>query len=368
MRTTPTPRTANNINDRNQDGSGLWAADMAATTGAAEDELAGTGSGLITVDPARPLAGKVAVVTGAGRGIGRSIALELGRRGATVVVNYGHSQGPAQDVVAELAALGSGDSWAAQADVRRPDAVAALFDAAERRHGHVDLVISNAGAEAWSAEAETPAGLWDAVFALNCRGQFLVAQQGLRRCRRGGRIVLTSSVAATMAGLPGHALYAGSKAAVEAFARCFAAAAGPRGVTVNAIAPGGVKGAMYDANAWHYAPGGRPDMPLEDIDRRLAELCPLGRVGSPEDIGRAVAMLCLPESEWINGEFFLSFHLIGVSPCAALLWLLCYSLSLSLCVCVCVYVCVFCPFADAGENNPRPVSGQVIKLTGGSVA
>ena len=252
-------------------------------------------------DASRPFLNKVAVITGAGRGIGRGIALELGRRGATVVVNYAHSAAAADAVVTELASLGSRDSCSIRADISQPSQVAELFEQVVARHGRVDMVVSNAGAEVWCAEEQVTPSLFDRVFNLNCRGQFFVAQQALRHCGRGGRLVLTSSVAATMAGVGDHALYAGSKAAVEGFARAFAADCGARGITVNAIAPGGVKTDMYDENAWHYAPGGYEGMPAEVIDRGLAGMCPLGRVGVPADIGRAVAALCLPESEWING-------------------------------------------------------------------
>lgn len=253
-----------------------------------------------TRDLARPLAGKVALITGAGRGIGRGIAIELGRRGADVVVNYSSSAAAADEVVAELAGLGS-RAIAVRADISEPESVAALFQAALSRFGHLDIVVSNSGMEVWCAEADVTPELFDRVFGLNCRGQFFVAQQALRHCRRGGRLVLTSSVAASIGGVPNHALYAGSKAAVEGFARAFAVDCGERGITVNAIAPGGVKTDMFDENAWHYVPGGYEGMPIESINKGLAEMCPLKRVGTPADIGKAVFMLCSDEGEWING-------------------------------------------------------------------
>jgi len=111
-----------------------------------------------------------------------------------------------------------------------------------------------------------------------------------------------SSVAATMSGIPNHALYAGSKAAVEGFTRSFSVDCGEKGITVNAIAPGGVKTDMYDENAWHYVPGGHPGMSMEVIDQGLANFCPLKRVGYPSDIAKAVALLVSPDSEWINGQ------------------------------------------------------------------
>lgn len=260
------------------------------------------------VDPARPFAGKVAVITGAGRGIGSGIALELGKLGCDVVVNYGSSAKAADEVVAELRAMGT-NPIALQADISRPDDVVSLFERAMSHYGHIEFVVSNAGMEVWCPETEVTTELFDKVFNLNCRGQFFVAQQGLKYCSRGGRIFLTSSVAAALTGIHNHALYAGSKAAVEGFTRAFSVDCGEKGVTVNAIAPGGVKTDMYDENSWHYVPGGYKGMSMDVIDEGLAKMCPLKRVGYPADIGKAVSALCREESEWINGMF-----LIFVSP------------------------------------------------------
>lgn len=253
-----------------------------------------------SVDPARPFAGKVALITGAGRGIGKGIALELGKRGANIVVNYGSSAKSAEEVVAELAKLGS-KGFAVQADISKPDSVSELFEKAVAHFGHIDFVISNSGMEVWCAETEVTPELFDKVFNLNTRGQFFVAQNALKHCRHGGRLILTSSIAASVGGIPNHALYAGSKAAIEGFTRAFAVDCGEKGMTVNAIAPGGVKTDMFDENAWHYVPGGYKGMPMDTIDAGLASMCPLKRVGTPADIGRAVYMLCSNEGEWING-------------------------------------------------------------------
>lgn len=261
-------------------------------------------------DPARPLAGKVALITGAGRGIGRGIAVELGRRGASIVVNYGSSSRAAEEVVSELAGLGA-KAVALQADISDPAAVAGLFDEAISYMGHLDIVVSNSGMEVWCPEVDVTPELFDRVFNLNCRGQFFVAQQALRHCRRGGRLVLTSSIAASVGGIPNHALYAGSKAAIEGFTRAFAVDCGEKGMTVNAIAPGGVKTDMFDENAWHYVPGGYKGMPMDSIDKGLANMCPLKRVGTPADIGKAVFMLCSDEGEWINGMDTLPFCLFS---------------------------------------------------------
>jgi len=250
----------------------------------------------------RPLAGKVALVTGSGKGIGRGIALELARRGASLIINYSKSADAAAAVVKEIQKLGS-KAIAIRANVSQPGEIAALFEEGVAHfNGRLDIVVSNAGTEVWKDERDVTAEDFDYIFSVNCRGQFFVAQQGMKYLGRGGRIVLMSSIAATGSAVANHALYAGSKAAVEGFARSFAIDCGPLGVTVNAIAPGGIKTEMFDENAWHYAPGGAPDMPLEAIDRGIAKACPLQRVGQPSDVGRAVSLLVSPESEWINGQ------------------------------------------------------------------
>lgn len=251
-------------------------------------------------DAARPFVGKVALVTGAGRGIGKGIALALGKRGANVVVNYGSSAKSAEEVVAELSKLGS-KGIAIQADISKPESVAELFEKAKSHFGHIDFVISNSGMEVWCHETEVTPELFDKVFNLNTRGQFFVAQNALKHCSQGGRLILTSSIAASVGGIPNHALYAGSKAAIEGFTRAFAVDCGEKGMTVNAIAPGGVKTDMFDENAWHYVPGGYKGMPMDTIDAGLASMCPLKRVGTPADIGNVVYMLCSNEGEWING-------------------------------------------------------------------
>jgi len=194
--------------------------------------------------PSKTLIDKVALVTGAGRGIGYGIALELGQRGAKVVVNYGSSKEGADNLVKEIEAAGS-QAIAIQADISKTPEVKRLFQAAIDHFGRLDIVCSNAGKEVFSPEEEVTEQLYDDVFALNTRAQFFVAQQAYMNLQHGGRIILMSSVAATMSGIPNHALYAGSKAAVEGFTRSFAKDCGHKRITVNAIAPGGVKSDMF---------------------------------------------------------------------------------------------------------------------------
>ena len=148
------PATSNNNNNNNNGSAAAAAAEVAN----------------------KPFSGKVALVTGSGRGIGRGIALELGRRGASVVVNYGRSSGAADDAVAELRRLGA-KAVALQANIAKPREVEALFERAVAHFGGLDFVVSNAGMEVWCEETDVTEALFDEVFALNCRGQFFVGQQ-----------------------------------------------------------------------------------------------------------------------------------------------------------------------------------------------
>jgi 3-oxoacyl-[acyl-carrier protein] reductase len=274
-----------------------------AMTGVADTVIASEAPIITNSSQYLPFAGKVALVTGSSRGIGRGIVLELAQRGASVVVNYSSSADAAESVVHEVLALNNGASAIAlRGDVSNPAEIAQLFEQAIQHFSHLDIVVSNAGTEIWKDELEVTQEDFDRIFSINCRGQFFVAQQGMKYLPRGGRIVLMSSIAATAFHVPNHALHAGSKAAVEGITRAMAIDCGPRGITCNAIAPGGIKTEMLDTNAWHCAPGGTPDMDIEKIDAGIAAACPLRRVGRPADIGRAVSLLVSPESEWINGQ------------------------------------------------------------------
>lgn len=249
------------------------------------------------------LAGKVALVTGGSRGIGSGIALELGKKGASVAVNYARSPESAEKVVQEIQALGTGaDAAAFQGDLTEPEAIESLFRQVVSHFGRVDIVVSNSGTEKFKPLSETTIADFNAVFDLNTRAQFFVAKTAYDYIQPGGRVVLMSSISAGI-GIPGHALYAGSKSAVEGFTRCFAADFGKKHCTVNAIAPAGIKSDMWLSNSWRYAPGCDQNSSLEEIEKALASGSPLQRCGVPADIGRVVAFLASPAGEWINGEW-----------------------------------------------------------------
>lgn len=252
--------------------------------------------------PQPELAGKVALVTGGGRGIGAGIALELAKKGASVAINYASSSKTADGVVQEIQAQGVHGA-AFQADLTNVDSIANLFRQVVAHFGQLDIVVSNAGTEKFVPLSETTLEDFNAVFDLNTRAQFFVAKNAYDHIQPGGRVVLMSSIAAGL-GVPGHSLYAGSKSAVEGFTRCFAADFGKKRATVNAIAPAGVKSDMWLSNAWRYAPGCDQNSSIEEIEQALANGSPLGRCGVPADIGRIVAFLASPGGEWINGEFW----------------------------------------------------------------
>ena len=261
---------------------------------------------MVVITP-QTFTGRVALVTGGGRGIGAGIATELARRGAQVAINYAHSRDSAQKVVDTIGATGA-QAAAFQADLTKLEEIEGLFKQVTAHFGRLDIVVSNSGRESFMPLPETTLEAFNDVFDLNTRAQFFVAKNAYDYISPGGRVILMSSIAAGV-GVPGHALYAGSKAAVEGFTRCFAADFGKKKCTVNTIAPAGVKSDMWLQNSWRYAPGCDKGSSLDDIETALANGSPLGRCGVPEDIGRVVCLLASPDGEWINGEF-LAFLLI----------------------------------------------------------
>lgn len=264
----------------------------------------------------QPLAGKVALVTGGGRGIGAGISLELARKGSAVAVNYSNSRESAQDVVDQIQALG-GRAAAFGADLTHVPNIEALIPRVVDFFGKLDIVVSNSGCESFRSIENTAVDDFNKVFDLNTRAQFFVARHAWDYIQPGGSVILMSSVAAGV-GVPGHALYAGSKAAVEGFTRCLAADFGRKGCTVNAIAPAGIKSDMWLENSWRYAPGCDKSSSLDAIETALANGSPLKRCGLPEDIGRVVSFLASPDGEWINGWFILA--LVFIRKSANRLW------------------------------------------------
>lgn len=232
------------------------------------------------------LAGKVAVVTGSSRGIGRAIAERLGRDGANVVVTYAGNRDKAEEAVAAIQANGA-EAIALQVDLRQIDEVRRLFQQAIDRFGKIDILVNNAaGKNIFKPTAALTQADYDSMFDIT-RGVYFALQEAALRLSDGGRIVSLSTSGTVMA-IPAGGAYAGSKAAIEQFSAGLAKEVGDRGITVNTISPGvtATDGLVLDQ---------------AQVDQLIAQT-PLGRLGQPIDIADAVALLVSEEARWITGQ------------------------------------------------------------------
>ncbi|MFE9127258.1 SDR family oxidoreductase [Streptomyces sp. NPDC007148] len=232
--------------------------------------------------------GRVAIVTGGSRGIGRRTAERLASEGIAVVVNYAASDKEADAVVAEITSHG-GEAVAVRGDVADEQAMAAVFDLAERTFGGVDILVNAAGRLALAPLADLDLQVLDSLHRTNVRGTFVVNQQAARRLRPGGSIVnFSTSVLGTAA--PAYSAYVASKGAVEGLTLILARELRGRDVTVNAVAPGPTATDLFL--------NGKEQ---QEIDR-LAHAVPLERLGTPGDIAELVAFLTSPAGHWVNGQ------------------------------------------------------------------
>jgi 3-oxoacyl-[acyl-carrier protein] reductase len=229
------------------------------------------------------LDGKIALVTGSSRGIGRAIAERLGRDGATVVVTYHRNA----DVAADVADRIGNGSIAQSVDVRDVSSVRTLFDTVLDRFGHLDVLVNNAaGVNVFAPTDTLTEAQYDSMFDIT-RGVYFALQEAARRLADNGRIVNISTGGTSM-GVAGGGAYAGSKAAVEQFSNSLARELGHRNITVNTLAPGvtATDGLVLG----------------EDQKNALLAQTPLGRLGQPEDIADAVALLVSGDAHWITGQ------------------------------------------------------------------
>ncbi|MUN55741.1 SDR family oxidoreductase [Kocuria koreensis] len=235
--------------------------------------------------------GKVAVITGSSRGIGRRLALDLAAQGASVVVNYRTNHELAAEVVAEAERLG-GHAIAVRADVETPEGVSALFDAVAEQYGRLDVFVNNAAAAAFKKIMDLKPHHLDRSYAMNVRPFVLGAQEAVKLMDDGGRIVAVTSYGSRQ-GFATYAALGSYKAAVESFIRYMAVEFAPYGITVN-----GVNGGLIDSDslAFFYGQEGMPDM------QQVVDQIPLQRPGTVEDMANAIEFLISPQAGYITGQ------------------------------------------------------------------
>ncbi len=235
------------------------------------------------------LQGKVAVVTGASRGIGRAIALELAHQGAAVVVNYRSAEQAAQEVVQTIHQAG-GQAQAFQADVSQEDQAKALMQFAQKTFGGIHILVNNAGITRDQLLLMMKFEDWDAVIRTNLYGTYFCTKAALRPMmrQRYGRIINITSVAG-LVGNPGQTNYSASKAGQIRFTKALAKEVATRNITVNAVAPG-----FIETDIWEGVP--------EDMQQRILDLIPMGRKGTPEEVAYVVAFLASERAGYITGQ------------------------------------------------------------------
>lgn len=243
----------------------------------------------------KSLEGKVALVTGASRGIGRAIALKLADEGATVAVHYGRNRASADEAVAEISARG-GKAFAIGADLTAKDAAKTLFTAFDSQaksaggNGKFDVLVNNAGIAPLVGFADTTEAQLDELLTVNIRAPFFIAQEGAKRLNDGGRIINLSSVVARLPA-QGLAAYSLTKPAIDSLTKSLAADLGGRNITVNAVAPGVIATDMTAAFTG-------TDAEKQGVMDGQA----LKRIGQPDDIADVVAFLAGPGARWITGQ------------------------------------------------------------------
>ncbi|MFH9401817.1 SDR family oxidoreductase [Streptomyces sp. NPDC017638] len=238
------------------------------------------------------LTGKTALVTGASRGIGRGIAERLGRDGARVAVHYGTNAKAAEETVAAIEAAG-GSAFAIGVELGTPRDAERLWDEFDRHADGLDILVHNAGIGTARSFGEIEQEEYDRLFAVNVKAPFFLTRLGADRLRDGGRVVNISSGLARTAAMPHLIAYSMTKAALDVFTRDLSKLLGPRGITVNSVAPG-----IIDTDNTADLLYG-----TEDGLARAAALSALGRVGTPADVADVVAFLVSEDGRWVTGHW-----------------------------------------------------------------
>jgi 3-oxoacyl-[acyl-carrier protein] reductase len=239
----------------------------------------------------KPLARKVALVTGASRGIGRAIAVRLAADGAKVAVNYARSEKEANDVVAEITKAG-GSAVAAKADMGKPAEIPGLFAAVVKAFGRLDVLVNNAAVMQRTFLPDVTAESFDAHFNVNVRGYLLAAKEAAALMTPGGSIINVASAISRMA-YPGAVVYSATKGAVDVMTRVLAAELGPKGIRVNVLAPGSTRTDMNSEKSGK----------TKEEERQEIAMTALRRIGEPEDIAAAAAFLASDDARWVTGAW-----------------------------------------------------------------
>jgi 3-oxoacyl-[acyl-carrier protein] reductase len=242
------------------------------------------------------LAGKVAVVTGASKGIGTGIALNLAKEGAAVVVNYSSSREGADRVVAEIIGSG-GKAVAVQANLAKPADVERLFAETKKAFGRLDVLVNNAGVYEFSPLENLTVEHFHKQFDLNVLGLLLATKEAVKLFGDAGGSVVNISSVVSRSPVAGGSVYSATKGAVDSLTRALAAELGPKKIRVNTVNPG-----MVETEGTHGA-----GITESDFRKQVEATTPLGRIGLPKDIAPAVTFLASDDSAWITGEsFFIS--------------------------------------------------------------
>jgi len=237
------------------------------------------------------LHGKVAVVTGASKGIGAGIARALGAAGAAVVVNYASDRAGADKAVADIKAKG-GKAIAVKGDVSKSADVKHLFDETRKAFGKLDVLVNNAGVFKFAPLEETTEAEYQRQFGINVLGPLQATREALPLFGpEGGSVINISSIVSRM-GIPGSSIYAGTKGALDTITQVLASELGPRKIRVNSINPG-----MVESEGTHTA-----GFIGSDFQKNVEAQAPLGRIGQPEDVAKVAVFLAGDESAWLTGE------------------------------------------------------------------
>jgi 3-oxoacyl-[acyl-carrier protein] reductase len=239
----------------------------------------------------KKLAGKVALVTGASKGIGAAIASHLAAEGAAVVVNYSSSKEGAERVVADIGRAG-GKAVAVQANVAKPSDIQRLFSETKKAFGRLDILVNNAGVYDFVPLEKVTPELYHKMFDLNVLGLILASQEAVKLFGPGGGIIINISSVASTGAVHTTSVYSATKAAVDSITRTLASELGPRKIRVNAINPGMIETEGFRASG----------IGESDFRKQTEAQTPLGRIGQPQDIAPAVVFLASDDAGWITGQ------------------------------------------------------------------